>query len=219
MNKSQLYSKLLNAPSDAPVFLTPNLDCDFIINAYEFGLFPWTSKPVTWWCPNPRCVLFPNQIHIQKSIKKFLNCYEFRLDYDFLSLIKLCANREKTWIDNEFIKTYNTLFKKGVAHSLELYENDKLIGGIYGLIIGKMFFGESMVSLKKNVSKIALIALCKLLKEYNFLIDCQVYNKHLEFMGAKNIDRTEFLKLLENKINSKSGFDNFRNLQTHLQNI
>ncbi|EOH3356804.1 leucyl/phenylalanyl-tRNA--protein transferase, partial [Campylobacter jejuni] len=92
MKSSNLYSKLLNAPKNAPVFLSQNLEADFIVKAYTFGLFPWTSKPVTWWCPDPRCILIPNQIHIQKNMKKFINLYQIKLDYDFLKLITLCRD-------------------------------------------------------------------------------------------------------------------------------
>ncbi|EAI3658983.1 leucyl/phenylalanyl-tRNA--protein transferase, partial [Campylobacter jejuni] len=208
-------SKLLNAPKNAPVFLSQNLEADFIVKAYTFGLFPWTSKPVTWWCPDPRCILIPNQIHIQKNMKKFINLYQIKLDYDFLKLITLCRDtRSQSWIDDEFITTYYKLFTQGYAHSLELYENNELIGGIYGLILGKVFFGESMVSIKKNASKIAMIKLCDLLKPYDFIIDCQVYNQHLEFMGAHNISRKEFLNILKEKCNQESGFKNFKDLIT-----
>lgn len=217
MDKSRLYSKLLNAPKDSPVFLSPRLESGFILKAYAFGLFPWTSNPVTWWCPDPRCVLFPSEVHIQKNMKNALKNYEIKLDHDFLGLITLCKQmRTKSWIDEDFIRVYNDLFKKGFVHSLELYERDRLVGGIYGLILGKVFFGESMVSVKKNASKVALIRLCELLKPYDFIIDCQVYNTHLEFMGAKNITRKDFLAILEKKCGEKSGFNNFKDLQNSL---
>ena len=213
MESSILYSKLMDAPKDAPVFLSQKLEPDFILKAYRFGLFFFFYKPVTWWCPDPRCVLNPSEIHIQKNMKKFINLYQIKLDYDFLSLIHLCRNtRPQSWIDDEFIENYYELFKQGYVHTLELYEDKELIGGIYGLIIGKVFFGESMVSLRKNASKIALIKLCKLLKPYDFVIDCQVYNKHLEFMGAKNIERKTFLNILKEKCDQESGFTNFSTL-------
>ncbi|MBF7044280.1 leucyl/phenylalanyl-tRNA--protein transferase, partial [Campylobacter volucris] len=185
MQKSNLYSKLLKSPDDAPVFISDKLEVDFIPFAYSLGLFPWTSNPVTWWCPSPRMILLPDQIHIQKSIKKALKNYKIKLDQNFCDLIKLCALRKKTWISKEFITIYTQLFEKNIAHSVEVYENDELIGGLYGLIIGKVFFGESMISLKKDASKTALIKLCEILKPYDFIIDCQVPNEHLKFMGAK----------------------------------
>ncbi|EAI3912128.1 leucyl/phenylalanyl-tRNA--protein transferase [Campylobacter lari] len=212
MQKSNLYSKLLKSPDDAPVFVSEKLELDFIPHAYSLGLFPWTSNPLTWWCPSPRMVLFPDEIHIQKSIKKALKSYEIRLDYDFALLIKHCSLRKKTWISQEFIETYTKLFEQKLVHSVEVYENDEFIGGLYGLIIGKVFFGESMISLKKDASKIALIKLCEILKPYDFLIDCQVPNEHLKFMGAKEMIKKDFLKILEKKVSLESGFENFKNL-------
>ncbi|EDP6879440.1 leucyl/phenylalanyl-tRNA--protein transferase [Campylobacter lari] len=212
MKKLNLYSKLLKSPDDAPVFISEKLEVDFIPHAYSLGLFPWTSNPVTWWCPSPRMVLLPDEVRIQKSIKKSLKTYEIRLNFDFNSLINHCAKRKKTWISQEFIQVYTKLFEQNLAHSVEVYENDVLIGGLYGLIIGKIFFGESMISLKKDASKVALIRLCELLKPYDFLIDCQVPNEHLKFMGAKEMTKKDFLKTLEKKVSLESGFKNFKNL-------
>lgn len=213
MTKSSLYSKLLHSACNAPVFLSPTLDKEMVVKAYEFGLFPWTNKPVSWWCPDPRMVLFPNEIYKQKSIKRFLNRYEIRLDSSFEKLIALCASaRENTWLDEDFIQVYNELFKDGYAHSVEVLEGGELVGGIYGLILGKVFFGESMVSLAKNASKVAMIKLCELLAPYDFIIDCQVHNSHLEFMGAKAIPRAKFLQILEQKIALASGFEDFKQL-------
>lgn len=210
---SSLYSKLINAPKDAPVFLSDKLEKNSLLEAYKFGLFPWTNKPVSWWCPDPRMFLIPAEIYKQKSINRFLNRYEIRLDTSFDELIRLCASlREKTWLDEDFIQVYSELFKDGYAHSLEVFEGDILVGGIYGLIMGKVFFGESMVSLAKNASKVAMIRLCELLKPYDFIIDCQVYNPHLEFMGAKTLSREKFLQILEQKISQDSGFANFKDL-------
>lgn len=214
MKQSNLYFELLNAPCNAPVCITHSLDTEFMLKAYSLGLFPWTTNPVTWWCPDPRAVLFLDEVHKPKSLKKFNKFYQTRLDEKPLELIKLCANtRAKTWIDKTFLKAYEELIEQGFLHSLELYEKDELVGGIYGLIIGKVFFGESMVSLKPNVSKLAMIRLCQLLKPYDFVLDCQVSNTHLEFMGAKNLARKDFLALLETKVNTQSGFSAFKNLQ------
>lgn len=208
-----LYSKLTRAPENAPVFFSDKLDKETLIESYKFGLFPWTSEPVSWWCPNPRMVLMPNEIYRQKSTNRFFKRYELRLDTAFTKLMRLCANaRTHTWIDESFISTYSELFKDGIAHSVEVFEKGELVGGIYGLIIGKMFFGESMVSLAKNASKVALIKLCELLEPFDFLIDCQIYNPHLAFMGAKTMQRAEFLRILEQKIQQKSGFEAFNNL-------
>lgn len=208
-----LYQKLLNAPKNSPVFLSEKLECEFLLNAYKFGLFPWTSAPVSWWCPDPRMILRPREIYRQKSLKRFLNRYEIALDADFDGLIKMCATlREKTWLDSEFIDIYSKLYAANIAHCVAVYDGGVLVGGIYGLIIGKMFFGESMVSLAKNASKVALTRLCDILAPHDFLIDCQVYNPHLSFMGAKMMPRAEFLGILEEKVMQKSGFKNFATL-------
>lgn len=158
-------------------------------------------------------ILNPSEVYQQKSLKRFINRYDIALDKDFESLIKLCANtREKTWLDEDFIAMFCKLFHKGYAHSLEIYDKSVLVGGIYGLILGKVFFAESMVSVAKNASKVAMIRLCELLAPYDFLIDCQVYNPHLEFMGAKPISRKLFLELLERKVTLPSGFESFKDL-------
>lgn len=213
MIKSNLYSKLTSAPKNAPVFLSNELEKENLLEAYKFGLFPWTSDPVSWWCPDPRMVLFPQKIYKQKSIQRFINRYEIKLDTAFQQLITLCATaRTSTWLDKNFIRTYSELFKEGFAHSVEVFFEDKLVGGIYGLIIGKIFFGESMVSTAKNASKVGMIKLCEILEPYDFLIDCQVYNPHLEFMGARTMPRRDFLQILEQKVSQHSGFDVFKNL-------
>lgn len=210
---SSLYSKLTRAPENAPVFFSDKLDKESLVESYKFGLFPWTSKPVSWWCPNPRMVLVPSEIYKQKSTKRFCNRYEIKLDTAFTELMRLCANvRERSWIDESFIATYSELFEEGYAHSVEVFDKGELVGGIYGLIIGKVFFGESMVSLAKNASKVAMIRLCELLEPFDFLIDCQIYNPHLAFMGAKTMQRAEFLRILERKIQQKSGFEAFKKL-------
>lgn len=217
---SDLYKALLNAPENAPVFFSDKLDKQSLLEAYKFGLFPWTNAPVSWWCPNPRMVLAPREIYRQKSVRRFFSRYEIRLDTAFTELMRLCAGaREHSWIDDDFVSVYSELFKDGVAHSVEIYENDTLVGGLYGLIIGKMFFGESMVSLAKNASKLAMIALCELLTPYDFLIDCQIYNPHLAFMGAKTMQRAEFLGILEQKVRQKSDFDEFKNLALNFNSL
>lgn len=213
MIKSSLYSKLLHSPKNAPVFFSSKLNKEDVLKSYQFGLFPWTNHPVSWWCPDPRMVLLPKEIYKQKSTKRFLNRYEIRLDSSFEKLIHLCAStRTHTWLDDDFIRVYCELFKDGFAHSIEVFDENKLVGGMYGLIIGKVFFGESMFSLAKNASKVAMIRLCELLAPYDFLIDCQVHNPHLAFMGAKELARKDFLAILKRKTRQKSGFDEFKAL-------
>lgn len=182
------------------------LEPDWIIEAYSRGIFPWfnTDEPILWWSPNPRSVLFIDEIKISKSMKKAMKKEVFTVsfDKDFKKVMENCANaREETWISKKFIKTYTELHDMGVAHSVEIWKEKKLVGGLYGVNLGQMFFGESMFSLETNASKFALIKLCEYLKEKNYeIIDCQVHNSHLESMGAKEIKREKFLELMENQI-------------------
>lgn len=211
-----LYQKLLKAPKNSPVFLTGKLDAKMVLEAYKYGLFPWTSEPVSWWCVDPRMILKPREIYTQKSLKRFFNRYKIKLDTDFEALIKMCASaREKSWISEDFIRVYSEIYTLGFGHCVSVYESEMLVGGIYGLILGKVFFGESMVSAAKNASKVALIRLCELLAPYDFIIDCQVPNSHLKFMGAKEMPRVKFLKILEKKVSENSGFEEFKALITH----
>jgi leucyl/phenylalanyl-tRNA--protein transferase len=176
-----------------------DLSCERLSLAYENGIFPWYSeKPVLWWSPDPRFVLFPDDLRISKSMRKFLkkSCYIVTFDTCFKKVITSCGNtrKEDTWIDNDMIESYCALHNLGVAHSVETWYDGKLVGGLYGVSMGSCFFGESMFSLMDNASKTAFI---KLIEKNKFsLIDCQVYSQHLESLGAINIKRNEFLKLL-----------------------
>ena len=182
------------------------LEPRWIIEAYSRGIFPWYNEdePILWWSPNPRSVFYLNEITISKSMKKLMKKDFFRVsfDEDFVGVIKSCAKtREDTWISDKFIETYGELHKMGIAHSVEVWKEDKLVGGLYGLSMGKMFFGESMFSIEPNTSKLALIKLSEFLRENEYeIIDCQVHNSHLESMGAKEIKRDDFIKILQNQI-------------------
>lgn len=207
------------APDFQPLCFGGDLSVECLISAYRVGIFPWfcENEPILWWSPNPRAILRPQNVRKQRSLKPFLKNYEVRFDTNFSSVINLCKNlRENepdgTWISGEIIKSYENLHRENIAHSVEIYENNELIGGLYGLIFGKVFCGESMVSLRKNASKVALVRLCEILEPFEFLIDCQVMNDHLKFMGASEIQRDEFLKEYEILINRPSGFENFKDL-------
>jgi len=182
------------------------LDTEFILEAYSRGIFPWYNEgePILWWSPNPRTVFFVDKIRISKSMRKFLKKNEYRISFDenFDEVIKLCAkSREETWISTEFIKTYTKLHREGIAHSVEVWKNEKLVGGLYGINLGKMFYGESMFSLEANTSKLALITLADFLKERDYkIIDCQVHNSHLESIGAVEISREDFLEIIKNQL-------------------
>ncbi len=188
----------------------------WIIEAYTKGIFPWYNEedPILWWSPNPRSVIFLDDIKISKSMKKLINknIYTIKFDNAFKEVMRACKEtREDTWISEDFIKCYSTLHNMGIAHSIEVWENDELVGGLYGLSIGKMFFGESMFSKKSNTSKLALIFLVEYLKKNDyFLIDCQVHNSHLESMGAVEIPREKFLDLLEIQLSKKSLYEKWK---------
>ena len=174
-----------------------------LLFAYCNGIFPWFNEgdPIIWWSPNPRFVLFPERLNISKSMKKVIKRDNYRVTFDkaFPEVIKACGNSrtDGTWITNSMIESYCRLNELGFAHSVETWAQDKLVGGLYGISLGRAFFGESMFSTSDNSSKLALVLLVEKLLAKGFLfIDCQVYTKHLESMGAENIDRESFLKLL-----------------------
>ena len=181
-----------------------------LINAYQSGIFPWYNpeEPIYWWCPDPRAVLYPNQIHLSKSLRKTLRSklnkgYEIRFDTDFASVVKSCAapraSSAGTWISNEMFLAYSELHKMGVAHSVEIWnDNNELVGGLYGIATGGVFSGESMFSNERDVSKIAFAALAWHMQDWGYsLIDCQIENPHLMSMGAVNIARKEYLGILK----------------------
>ncbi len=185
-----------------------DLSPERLMLAYSNGIFPWFSdgEPILWWSPDPRFILYPNDIKISHSMKKLLkkNTYKISFDTCFRDVISNCAEVRKesgTWITEGMIEAYCKLHVLGYAHSVETWYEDKLVGGLYGIIIGKCFFGESMFSTMDNASKIAMITLCKKLQEKDFVIvDCQVYSKHLESLGAVNISREKFLEIVRKEV-------------------
>ncbi|MCW8921916.1 MAG: leucyl/phenylalanyl-tRNA--protein transferase [Sedimenticola sp.] len=206
-NPHQPFPPVSTAETDPDGLLAVGGDLSPIrlLNAYEQGIFPWYSdeQPILWWSPNPRTVLFPDQIKISKSLKKSLRNrrYTFQFDKAFSEVIRHCAmpqaGREETWITEEMMTAYIQLHHLGFAHSAEVWEEDRLVGGLYGVAIGRVFFGESMFSLTRDASKIALVHLANTLSEQGFgVIDCQVYTAHLVSLGAQEIDRSDFVQLL-----------------------
>ena len=172
-----------------------------LINAYRQGIFPWYSdgQPILWWSPAPRCVLYPKSVHISRRLKRHFNQGRYTLSCNraFPETIAACAaprdDEDATWINNDMQQAYIRLFQLGVAHSVEVWADDTLVGGIYGLAFGKVFFGESMFSKSRDASKIALVALCRQLHLWGLsLLDCQISNPHLLSMGAVDIPRLEF---------------------------
>jgi len=181
-----------------------------ILNAYENGIFPWfidEYNHIHWYSPKKRMILYPNEFKISKSLKKTIKNRGFviKSNENFEEVIKNCASikrkhEDETWIDENFIYAYTNLHKLGVAFSIECYLEDKLVGGLYGLLIDDVFCGESMFSLESNASKVAFYHLCKQAEQNGIkLIDCQVHNNHLESLGAKEISREEYFKILKKR--------------------
>lgn len=175
--------------------------------AYLYGIFPWFNPgdPIYWWSPDPRMVLYPQDLKVHKSMRPYFNQNKFQVSFDkkFSSVIKGCKETGKrsergTWITDEMEEAYAALHEKGLAHSVEVWEGGTLVGGLYGLALGKVFFGESMFAKKSNASKFGFISLVRKLEQMGFwLIDCQQETPHLKSLGAKPILRSEFLNILQ----------------------
>ena len=180
-----------------------------LILAYKSGIFPWfnAGEPIVWWSPNPRMVLFLEELVVSKSMRNTINknVFEVTFNQDFRGVISHCQKIKRdgqrgTWITNDMIEAYCKLNEMGVAKSVEVWKNKELVGGLYGIDMGNIFCGESMFSKVSNASKIAFIALVNQLKTDNYLLlDCQVYNEHLESLGCREIERDAFLKILNTK--------------------
>jgi len=182
------------------------LSPEWLLAAYRRGLFPWFSEsdPVLWWSPNPRLVLFPREIRIRRSLRRVLRQHRFevRVDTDFPAVIAACATPREpgggTWILPVMRTAYCRMFELGYAHSVECWLEGRLVGGLYGMALGRAFFGESMFSLETDASKVALAHLARLLAAKGFaVIDCQMSTPHLKSMGAREISRNEFCAGLE----------------------
>lgn len=176
-----------------------------LLRAYCNGIFPWYApgQPILWWSPDPRTVLFPERIKISRSLRKTFKkgIFSITMDRAFTTVMERCAgprrNQQGTWITREMIVAYNRLHRMGYAHSVETWQGEKLVGGLYGVAIGRVFFGESMFSRVSDASKVALVALCRQLERWEFgLIDCQMHTAHLINLGAENIPRSQFMELL-----------------------
>jgi len=189
-----------------------DLSQDRLLLAYQMGIFPWYSsdEPIMWWSPDPRLVLYPSEFRISRSLKKTVKkqIFELTLDQAFEPVINACARSrtqadEGTWIVAEMIDAYCRLHKSGLAHSVEAWQDGKLAGGLYGVSLGKCFFGESMFTRITDASKVALVALVEHLQALEFdLIDCQISTPHLLGFGAREIPRIRFLKELTQALKS-----------------
>ena len=183
-----------------------NLAPDRLLYAYRRGVFPWfdSGQPILWWSPDPRCVMMQTSFHVARRLRRSLqnSALEFSFNNAFSAVVEACAanrvGQKGTWITDEMIEAYSTLHGQGWAHSVEIWRHDELVGGLYGLAIGKAFFGESMFSQESNTSKIAMWTLCGLLARHRFeILDCQVGSPHLTSLGAILMPRSEFAALLE----------------------
>ena len=195
-----------DATPDGILGVGGNLSPGMLLSAYRQGVFPWYSEgdPLLWWCPDPRFVLFLDKVHVSRSLKRSLRADRFRvtLDQAFGDVIHNCATQPRagqdgTWITAEMEEAYVRLHDLGYAHSCESWHGEVLVGGIYGVSLGHIFFGESMFSLTSDASKVALVALARTLRPLGFeMIDAQVHTRHVESMGGTEIDRSTFLSRL-----------------------
>ncbi len=202
------------APGDFPLAVGGDLSPERLLFAYSLGIFPWYSKeePILWWSPDPRMVLFPKELKVSRSLKKVIKNkgFEVRFDTNFKDVIKACATvkrpgQEGTWLTEEMIEAYIKLHGLGFAHSVETYLDGKLVGGLYGVSLGGVFFGESMFHKVSDASKVAFVYLVHQLREWNFdMIDCQQSTPHMERFGAREISRKEFLNILKNSLKKET---------------
>jgi leucyl/phenylalanyl-tRNA--protein transferase len=186
-----------------------DLSAERLILAYQYGIFPWFNEgdPILWWSPDPRFVLFPEELKVSRSMRPYFNQKKFgcTIDRDFGAVIRHCQQNRRgrqagmgTWITEEMLEAYIRLHELGFAHSVEVWKGDELVGGLYGLAFGKCFFGESMFTKVSNASKFGFINLVRYLEERGFwLIDCQQETRHLASLGARSISREKFLSILE----------------------
>ncbi len=181
-----------------------------LIRAYQNGIFPWYSQqdPILWWSTDPRLIMELNEFKLRRSLKKNLKKFEYKFDTNFEKVMKNCASTKRkgqngTWINNDLVESFNVLHGMGIAHSVESYQDGKLVGGLYGLAIGKVFCGESMFAHINDASKAAYAILVKHLQIWGYdFIDCQVPTEHLKSLGAKEVSRDYYLQRL-NKVNTE----------------
>ena len=209
-----LFPPIEEAEDDGLLAVGGDLTKERLLGAYRRGIFPWyeVGQPILWWSPDPRLVLFPDELKISRSLRKVLRKEQFEIRFDtaFQEVIKSCADIRKkqgegTWIIPEMQQAYTELHQEGFAHSVESWLDGKLVGGLYGISMGQCFFGESMFSKMNNSSKVALVALADFSQRVGIkLIDCQMTTPHLLSLGAREIKREVFLKMLKKHLQTPS---------------
>ncbi len=206
LDESIWFPPVEEALPDGLLAMGGDLSPERLLLAYRQGIFPWYDGDIPlWWCPNPRFVLIPDELKVSKSMKALIkkNAFEFRINTAFGEVIHNCKETKRegqdgTWINENVEAAYTALHEMGFAHSAEAWKDGKLVGGLYGIRLGKVFFGESMFSNESNASKFAFIKYVELLRaEGVLLIDCQIHTEHLESLGAKMIMRQQFIQLLQ----------------------
>jgi len=209
LDKQLIFPPVHHAEPDGLLAIGADLSVDRLLLAYRSGIFPWyEGEHILWWCPDPRFVLLPGELKISKSMKALLKkrYFDFSINKAFTEVINNCKTvsrkeQDGTWITEEVKKAYTQLHQLGYAHSVEVWKEGELLGGLYGIRMGKVFFGESMFSKVSNASKYAFICYVQQLQSEGIqLIDCQVYTEHLESLGAKMIPRQSFISLLHELI-------------------
>lgn len=209
LNNELLFPPVHLSEPDGLLAIGGDLSPERLLLAYRHGIFPWyEGEHILWWCPDPRFVLFPEELRESKSMKQLhkRNAFDFRVDTSFREVITNCKSiarrgQESTWITDEVRNAYTRMHELGYAHSAEAWMDGELVGGLYGMRMGKVFFGESMFSKVSNASKYAFIQYVQQLQSEGVeLIDCQVYTGHLESLGARMIARDDFATLLDRLI-------------------
>ena len=207
LSKELFFPPVSEANSHGILAIGGDLSPERLLLAYKSGIFPWfeEGEPIYWWSPNPRMVLFLDELVVSKSMRNILNRNIFKVTFNqnFREVISNCQKIKRegqngTWITNDMIEAYCKLNEMGIAKSVEVWQNEELVGGLYGIDLGHVFCGESMFSKVSNASKVAFIALANQLKKENYkVLDCQVHNEHLESLGCREIPREDFIELLK----------------------
>ena len=207
LTKDLVFPSVSKASEDGFLAISGDLSPERLVLAYKSGIFPWFEEgdPILWWSPNPRMVLFFEDLVVSKSMRNILNrdIFKVTFNHDFRGVISNCQKIKRdgqhgTWITNDMIDAYCKLNELGIAKSVEVWQDDELVGGLYGVDLANIFCGESMFSKVPNASKVAFIHWSRHLEANNYkLLDCQIYNPHLESLGCLEISRDEFIKILK----------------------